>query len=323
MQFSVVIPCHNAERWIGAAVASVHAQTFPAHEIIVVDDSSTDGSVGIVRASSGATRLLSCSARNAAAARNIGIHAATGDWIALLDADDVWYPNHLARARELLQKSGDRTYMSNHHWIGLQSERLAIPDEHHCKLPAPAHSLDVEDFFHLASNGFHFGHSTVVYNRNAVLDAGLFDPSQKRRHDTDLWLRMISGGGWTYDTAFTAGYRENTPNSISRAELECDYFYLRTLTRNLGATPGPAQLRYLARQCRRALGISMTCGDAEHYSRVRDLAMPHLSWKLRVSYGIAERAPHLAASMLKAKRYMSQRMSSGGPDNAMPGAGHG
>ena len=162
---------------------------------------------------------LSClhvDAHNAAIARNAGIEAASGDWIALLDADDVWYPNHLARAAELLSKSKDVAFMSNHDWIGLQGELLAMPEGFRCKLTAPCSGMDIEQFFHLIDNGFHFGHSTVLYRLDHVRVVGMFDPSQRRRHDSDLWIRMIADQTWTYDTVKSAGYRENTPGSLSR-----------------------------------------------------------------------------------------------------------
>ena len=69
-----------------------------------MDDGSTDDSVARVRASGVEVRLLHSNGRNAAAARNVAIRKATGDWVALLDADDVWYPNHLERAYRLARQ---------------------------------------------------------------------------------------------------------------------------------------------------------------------------------------------------------------------------
>src|SRR4029077_7504501 len=102
MRISVVIPCHNAGRWIGTALRSVSEQSQQADEIIVIDDGSTDASVFEIEKANVPVKLLRVNFGNAAAYRNAGIDAAPGDWIALLDADDVWYPNHLARAAELL-----------------------------------------------------------------------------------------------------------------------------------------------------------------------------------------------------------------------------
>src|SRR5262249_10105481 len=204
--------------------------------------------------------------------RNAGIEAAKGDWIALLDADDKWYSNHLARAVELLSKSNDVAFMSNHDWIGLRDELLPMPEEFICKLTAPRSGMDVDEFFHLGESGFHFGHSTVLYRLDRVRAVGMFDPSQRHRHDSDLWIRMIADQTWTYDTVKSVGYRENTPGSLSKAETECDYFYLRSLVRNLDRARSEAYRRHLARQARHAMGIAFVDRPNDHYPAILTLS---------------------------------------------------
>src|SRR5262249_34415469 len=117
MQVSVIMPCHNAGRWISQALRSAAAQTAPPHEVIVIDDDSTDDSVEQIQASGVPHRLLRVRANNAAAARNAGIALATGDWIAFLDADDIWYPHHLESAASLLADGTDVAYMANHEFL--------------------------------------------------------------------------------------------------------------------------------------------------------------------------------------------------------------
>src|SRR6266404_1501311 len=156
MRISVIMPCHNASRWIAAALRSMSKQTQSAHEIVVIDDGSTDNSVLEIERTSVPVKLLRVGFNNAAAARNAGIETAKGDWIALLDADDVWYPDHLARAAEVLARTEDVAFMSNHDWIGLDNEFLPIPDEFQCRLTAPQSGMDIEDFFRLTDSNFHF-----------------------------------------------------------------------------------------------------------------------------------------------------------------------
>ena len=91
---SVVIPAHNAARFLAEAVASVRAQTLPATEIIVVDDGSTDGTAPL--AEQLGVKVLTQKQAGAGAARNCGAEAATGEWLAFLDADDLWVPEKLA-----------------------------------------------------------------------------------------------------------------------------------------------------------------------------------------------------------------------------------
>ena len=96
MTVSVVIPCYNREGILGRAIRSALAQTVPPLEIVVVDDGSTDGSADVARGFGGCVRVIEQPNGGAAAARNRGIEAARGDWIAFLDSDDEWHPEKLA-----------------------------------------------------------------------------------------------------------------------------------------------------------------------------------------------------------------------------------
>ncbi len=94
-RFSVIIPAFNAAAFIARAIDSVLAQTWPAEEVIVVDDGSTDATAGIVAGYRDQVRYLRQDNAGVSAARNAGAQAATGDWLAFLDADDWYYPDRL------------------------------------------------------------------------------------------------------------------------------------------------------------------------------------------------------------------------------------
>jgi glycosyltransferase involved in cell wall biosynthesis len=91
---SVVIPAHNAEKYLGAAIESVRAQTLAPHEIIVVDDGSTDGTARIAQSFADVKTIFQENS-GAAAARNNGAQNARGEFLAFLDADDLWTPQKL------------------------------------------------------------------------------------------------------------------------------------------------------------------------------------------------------------------------------------
>src|SRR5215469_4492500 len=107
---SVVIPVYNRQQDVQRALASALRQTLAPAEIVVVDDGSTDASVAAVTALNESRIRLVRHDRNrgAAAARNTGIAAARGDWIALLDSDDEWDRDKLARQIAALTAAPDR-----------------------------------------------------------------------------------------------------------------------------------------------------------------------------------------------------------------------
>jgi glycosyltransferase involved in cell wall biosynthesis len=113
-RFSVVIPTYNRAARLADAVRSVMEQSYPAHEIIVVDDGSTDDTTAVVeRLQNGAAPILYLRQVNqgVAAARNRGMAAASGNWIALLDSDDVWMPRKLENARKLIGAAPDTDFV--------------------------------------------------------------------------------------------------------------------------------------------------------------------------------------------------------------------
>jgi hypothetical protein len=99
---SVIIPCFNAEPYLAAAIRSVQAQDWRDLEIVVVDDGSSDRSAELVRDTFPEVTLIRQANQGVAAARNTGIRSSRGDWIAFLDADDIWLPGKLQAQMDLL-----------------------------------------------------------------------------------------------------------------------------------------------------------------------------------------------------------------------------
>ncbi len=94
-RFSVVIPAYNAAATLARAIESVRAQTWPAHEVIVVDDGSSDATAEVAARFGDEVRLTRQPNQGVAAARNRGAREASGDWLAFLDADDWYAPDRL------------------------------------------------------------------------------------------------------------------------------------------------------------------------------------------------------------------------------------
>lgn len=101
---SVIIPCYNAERWLAATLESAFAQSWPAMEVIVVNDGSRDGSLAVAEGfAARGVRVIDQPQRGASAARNQGLRAARGEFIQFLDADDLISPDKIAAQIELLR----------------------------------------------------------------------------------------------------------------------------------------------------------------------------------------------------------------------------
>ena len=186
---SVVIPSYNTAKYIPATLNSVLSQTFRDFEILVVNDGSPD-TPQLERALQpfGAQiRYIRQTNRGPSSARNTGIREAHGKYIAFLDSDDLWFPEHLANQVSALQNdpSLGLTYANGIH---VEDERPVSTafDRTPQREPVTFDSLLREDAT--------VSTSSTVALRRPLLEAGLFDEGLRRCEDFDLWLRVAHQG---------------------------------------------------------------------------------------------------------------------------------
>jgi len=110
-RFSVIIPAFNAAATLARAIESVRAQTWPAHEIIAVDDGSTDATAEVAHRFAD-VRLIRQANRGVSVARNAGAAAAIGDWLAFLDADDSYAPDRLRLHAEWIAEDAKLDFLT-------------------------------------------------------------------------------------------------------------------------------------------------------------------------------------------------------------------
>jgi glycosyltransferase involved in cell wall biosynthesis len=190
---SVVIPCYNARATLPSTLASVAAQQHPSLEIVVVDDGSSDGSADWLRATHPEVQVIEQTNQGVAAARNAGIAAAKGDWIAFLDADDLWLPGKLAAQVQRLQQQPDcqLCYTAWATWTSQASEPDAdwlaslLGRRHDAKLWAGASGWIYPELLLDCM----VWTSTVLMRRSLLNELGGFDTSLRIGEDYDLWFR--------------------------------------------------------------------------------------------------------------------------------------
>lgn len=105
VRFSIIIPTYNRAPLIGRAVGCALRQTFPAHEIFVVDDGSTDNTIEVVRGIDARVQVIPLDHGGPSRARNRGVSVASGEWIAFLDSDDLWHPDYLERMAHAIRET--------------------------------------------------------------------------------------------------------------------------------------------------------------------------------------------------------------------------
>lgn len=184
---SVIIPNYNHAAYIADAIRSVLAQDYRPIEVIVVDDGSTDNSRQVVAAFGDQVTYLWQRNQGLSAARNTGIHAARGQYIGLLDADDLYHPSFLRTLVPLLE--ADAT-------LGAVYGGYQFVDEHGQPLPQIGNpTVAVEEFYATMARGNFLAAHCLLVRRNCYESIGLFDESLRASEDWDMWLRISRSYG--------------------------------------------------------------------------------------------------------------------------------
>lgn len=218
---SIVVPNYNGEAWLRETIESVRAQTFPDWEMIVVDDGSTDASAAVVcehGARDPRVRLLALD-RNygrPSIPRNFGVEAARGDYIAFLDADDLWHPQKLEIQLGTLARTGTRFISSR---LRDFQNRRDIEPMLSQPLAPPARLQRIDHASLLRKN--------VIPTSSVLAESGFFrrhrfleDPRYKAIEDYHCWLCIHQHEiTHSYKLPMDLVYYRRTQSSISRSKL--------------------------------------------------------------------------------------------------------
>lgn len=198
--FSVIIPNYNNAATLARAVASVLEQRCPVHEIIVIDDGSTDDSRRVAQQFGDQIRYVRQDNAGVSAARNRGAELASGDWLAFLDADDCYYPGRIQAHADWIARDpgldfllGDQDFVSPdgefmHRALAscLSGQRLAARHPGAVEIP-----MDAADFEDLIADGF--GEiRTLSVPRTTFLALGGFPVGKKIGEDLHLVIRLCA-----------------------------------------------------------------------------------------------------------------------------------
>jgi glycosyltransferase involved in cell wall biosynthesis len=186
---SVIIPAFNAAEFIGETLDSVFSQTFQDFEVIVINDGSSDTPEleRVLQRFPSKLNYIKQENQGAAAARNAGLRAARGEFVAFLDADDTWLPTFLEKQLELLKRSNADLVFADALLFG----DSPLAGRTFMQVEPPRGEVTPENLLSVKVTVLT---STVLARKQPVLDVGLFDLSLRRGQDFDLWLRLAKAG---------------------------------------------------------------------------------------------------------------------------------
>lgn len=240
---SVITPARNAEQWIGSCLDGVRSQTWEQVEHVVVNDGSTDRTGAILDLFADELTVVHSTGEGVSAARNRGVTAAKGDFIALCDADDVLLPRHIEAAMALLQ-GGERAFVTCEAYLltagGIDPKRRVLPWG---RVPAERQRLGI-----LEAN---FVSIFTLMPRAMWEELGGMTAGLRYNEDWQLWLRAIHSG-WQVRTQTEphALYRWTPGSAMTNVDavLQAEEEMLADFEQEFAATLGPDERDYLERR---------------------------------------------------------------------------
>ncbi|MDJ0652842.1 MAG: glycosyltransferase family 2 protein [Xanthomonadales bacterium] len=264
---SVVIPCYNAERWVVGSVNSALQQQGPTLEVIVVDDGSTDGSLGqLARIQDPRLRVISQDNRGASGARNRGLADCRGRFIQFLDADDLLHPEKISIQMAAL--GDDSTRLASGRWGRFSGD----PDQAKMVDDALQGDLAGSEFLIMALTQNLMMHPAAwLVPRALVQAAGPWDESLSLNDDGEYFARvMLASSGIVHCRGAVSYYRSGLQDSLSaradRPAYESSRAALDSIHTGLLSATGDAE------RARQALAVAWSRLSVEAYPAHREVA---------------------------------------------------
>lgn len=207
---SVVIPLYNSRKYIRSTVESVLSQSYPVHEIIVIDDGSTDGSGETLfdYIMSGAVKYILQMNQGVSVARNTGVSASTGNYVAFLDSDDIWLPTKNEEQINFLKMHKDIEFVHNDvTLIDCHGNKITSPVFH--RFDAKGHCLE-HIIKYCAINI-----SSILVSKRLLNEVGKFNKSLHGSEDYEFFMRV----GLKYEVGYVDNkltyYRKHNTSATS------------------------------------------------------------------------------------------------------------
>ena len=247
---SAIIPTYNRGRTVLRALRSVYAQRIPVNEVIVIDDGSSDDTAARIQVEFPGVNLICQTQHGVSHARNRGIDASQGEWLAFLDSDDEWLPIKVETQLDAVRNNPScRICHSNEIWI--RNGRRVNPMDKHRK-----------------HGGWIFKHclprcaispSSVLLHRTAVEEFGNFDESLPVCEDYDLWLRMTAALPVMHIAEPLVKKYGGHSDQLSRSRWGMDRYRIKSLEKLLAVkTLTAVQERQVLQELARKIDIYLT-----------------------------------------------------------------
>lgn len=209
---SILIPCYNAERWIGHAIESALAQTWPNKQVIVLDDGSTDSSLDVIRGYESQLIWEAGPNRGGGYARNRLLELASGEWVQYLDADDYLLPDKVSEQVKFAVQEPEIDVVIGPTTLEFWSEQEV--KQQVIALSGPYDYWTMLASWQLPQTG------SPLWKKRAILDVGGWKRDQTCCQEHELYLRLLIGGKkFAYHTSGGSIYRQWSDQTVCKRDI--------------------------------------------------------------------------------------------------------
>lgn len=276
--FSVIIPVHNRTELLRATLGSVCEQECQDYELIVVDDGSSEDVAAAVAPYRDRLHLVRQCNRGPGAARNRGIKRATGQYVAFLDSDDLWFPWTLSVYRQAIVECGEPAFVAGDAVQITEASELARVAR------GAARFRRFDNYLATARQRLWVGTCGAVIRREQLVAVGGFVERQINAEDSDLWLRLGTAAGFVHiESPPVFGYRRHAQSAVTNtARCYAGICHLLEQERQ-GRYPGGAGGRSQRRRIlsAHARPLSLTCLRENAIAQGWHIYRATLAWHLR------------------------------------------
>jgi|TARA_B100000768_G_scaffold155656_1_gene152833 glycosyltransferase involved in cell wall biosynthesis len=205
MKISVVCPTYNSAKFIENTLTSILNQTETPHELIISDDGSEDNTIQFINNFLSSShqkisyKILQNKHKGPGATRNAGILDSTGDWIAFIDSDDIWYPEKISHVKNLINRNKDINFICHNEMLVNKNNRKSIMRY------SKKFNVNKPLFDQLYISNL-FSTSAVVCKKKLLINSGLFDETLMSAQDYELWLRLAPNVNVLFDENILGEY---------------------------------------------------------------------------------------------------------------------
>jgi len=293
--FSIIIPLYNKENSIKETLSCVQRQTFQDFEVVIINDGSKDKSLEVAQhicnesnineGISNKYRIINKPNGGVSSARNKGIEQAKHEYIAFLDADDIWEPEYLMEQKKLIEDFPDAGMWGTNFGHFINSSKKTRENKVQINFRG-----FVQNYW--KKKLYLYWTSAIVANKSAMLEKGLFDVRMHIGEDLDMWYRIILNYPVVFFNKTLAWYKQDSENRLSHQKnadiTKCIQFYLEKY--DIYKKTHPDAIAYIHSFCAGAL-IPYFFGDKTEKKLAKTVAKKLDYSKIKLKYRLMYKTP--------------------------------